>query len=588
MRDDSDDSEARETHHCGERQTHQAGEAGEGDGSGTDSGFDTLVIGSGGAGLLAACRAADGGRRVLVLERTPLLGGTTAVSGGMVWVPNSSVMREHGMPDSAEDALRYLELVTEGAVERRRLEQYVATAPEVVDYLHAKTPVRLFPIDRPDYHSDWPGARDVGRTLDNVPFPTAGRPGLTDRIRRGAHFDAVTYDERHRWNTPELYDHELVARRKAEGVLTVGAALVAGLVAACDERGVEFATGVRARELLIEDGRVTGVRAETAGGPAVYRAAAGVILASGGYEWDERLKRAFLGVPDTRPVSPPWNHGDGLMMALAAGAAPAGLSQAWWVPAVADPSETYDGHPLFRHLVAERCLPGSVIVNRQGRRFVNEAVNYNDITKAFLAFDPTTHDYPNAPAWLVFDEAFRRRYPIASARPADPAPDWFERAGSPAGLARRLGADEAGLTATLAEFNRHAALGEDPAFGRGTTSHDRYYGDPRHTGGPNPCLGPLSEPPYYAVPVGPGMIGTKGGLVTDAGGRVLRHDDTPVPGLYACGNVAATTMGPGYPGSGGTLGPALVGGYLCGTTVGGSGAVAGVPGAPGGGRSGAV
>ncbi|MFB6810050.1 FAD-dependent oxidoreductase [Streptomyces sp. NPDC056387] len=528
-----------------------------------DSDIDTLVIGSGGAGLLAACRAADGGRRVLVLERTPVLGGTTAVSGGMVWVPNSSVMREHGMPDSAEDALRYLELVTEGAVESWRLEQYVATAPEMVDYLHAKTPVRFFPIDRPDYHSDWPGARDVGRTLDNVPFPTADRPGLVERIRRGAHFDAVTYDERHRWHSPELYDHELVARRKAEGVLTVGAALVAGLVAACDERGVRFATGVRVRELLVEDGRVTGVRAETADGPVTYRARAGVVLASGGYEWNERLKHAYLGVAGTRPISPPWNHGDGLQMAMAAGAALDGMSQAWWVPAVGAPGDEYDGAPLSRHLVAERCLPGSVIVNRQGRRFVNEAVNYNDITKAFLAFDPTTHTYPNAPAWLVFDEAFRSRYPIASVQPADPVPDWFVRADSPAALARRLGVDEVALTATLAAFNRHAVLGEDPEFGRGGTSHDRYYGDERH--GPNPCLGPLEQAPFYAVPVGPGMLGTKGGVVTDRAGRVLRHDDTPVPGLYACGNVAATPMGPGYPGSGGTLGPALVGGYLCGT-----------------------
>uniref|UniRef100_A0AAU2JSD7 FAD-dependent oxidoreductase n=1 Tax=Streptomyces sp. NBC_00049 TaxID=2903617 RepID=A0AAU2JSD7_9ACTN len=537
-----------------------------------DHDIDTIVIGSGGAGLLAACRAADGGRRVLVLERTPVLGGTTAVSGGMVWVPNSSVMREHGMPDSPEDALKYLELVTEGATEKWRLEQYVEAAPEMVDYLHAETPVRFFPIDRPDYHSDWPGARDVGRTLDNVPFPTAGRPGLVDRIRRGLHFDAVTYDERHRWHSPELYDHELVARRKAEGVLTVGAALVAGLVAACDERGVTFETGVRVRGLLVEDGRVAGVRAETEDGPVVYRANAGVVLASGGYEWNEKLKRAHLGVPGTRPVSPPWNEGDGLLMAMEAGAALGSMSQAWWVPTVSAPDAEYDGSPLSRHLVAERCLPGSVIVNRDGRRFVNEAVNYNDITKAFLTFDPTRHAYVNAPAWLVFDEAFRRRYPVASVQPSDPVPDWWVSGATPAELARRLGADEQGLTATLEAFNRHAAVGEDPEFGRGGTSHDRYYGDSRH--GPNPCLGPLEEGPFHAVRVEPGMLGTKGGVVTDAGGRVLRHDDTPIEGLYACGNVAAGPMGPGYPGSGGTLGPALVGGYLCGTTLGKNGGVA--------------
>lgn len=527
---------------------------------------DTVVVGSGGAGLLAACKAADSGRRVTVLERSAVLGGTTAVSGGMIWAPNSAVMREHGMPDSPEDALRYLELVTEGAVERWRLEQYVEVVAVLVDYLHAETPVRLFPIDRPDYHSDWPGARDVGRTLDNVPFPTADRPGLVDRIRRGSHFDAVTYDERHRWRVPEAYDHELVARRRAEGVLTVGAALTAALVAACDERGVTFATGVRVRGLLVEEGRVAGVRAETAEGPVTYRAGAGVVLASGGFEWDERLKRAQLGVAGTRPVSPPWNHGDGLLMAMEAGAALNHMSQAWWVPAVTAPDEEYDGSPLSRHLVAERCLPGSIIVNRRGRRFVNEAVNYNDITKALLVFDPTLHEYPNAPAWLVFDEAFRRRYPITSVRPTDPVPSWYTCAASPAGLAELTGMDAEGLTATLAAFNSRAEHGEDPEFGRGGTSHDRYYGDDSR--GPNPCLAPLREAPFYAVRIEPGMLGTKGGVVTDRGGRVLRHDDTPIPGLYACGNVAAALMGPGYPGSGGTLGPALVGGYLCGSTIG--------------------
>ncbi|GAB3964102.1 FAD-dependent oxidoreductase [Streptomyces sparsus] len=526
---------------------------------------DTIVLGSGGAGLLAACRAADAGRQVVVLERTPVLGGTTAVSGGMIWVPNSSVMREHGLPDSPEDALRYLERVTEGAVERWRLEQYVEVAPEMVDYLHAKTPVRLFPIDRPDYHSDWPGARDVGRTLDNVPFPTADRPGLIDRIRKGSHFDAVTYDERNRWRDPELFDHELVDRRRAEGVLTVGAALATALVAACDDRGVRFVTGVRGRELLIEQGRVVGVRAETDAGTTVFRARDGVVLASGGYEWNERLKRAHLGVAGARPISPPWNHGDGLLMALRAGAALDGMSQAWWVPAIGAPGETYDGEPLSRHLVPERCLPGSVMVNRQGRRFVNEAVNYNDITKAFLTFDPTQHAYPNAPAWLVFDEAFRRRYAIAGAQPSDPVPAWYERGATPADLAERIGVDADGLTAALDDFNRHAAEGEDPEFGRGTTSHDRYYGDHRWT--PHPCLGPLEQPPFYAIRVDPGMIGTRGGLVTDADGRVLDHDDAPIPGLFACGNVASDPFGPGYPGSGGTLGPALLGGYLCGAAV---------------------
>ncbi|HXV93080.1 MAG TPA: FAD-dependent oxidoreductase [Pseudonocardia sp.] len=522
-------------------------------------GADVVVVGSGGAGLTAAAVAARSGRTVVVLERADVLGGTTAVSGGMLWVPLNPFMAAHGVTDTADDALCYLELVTERMVPRARLEQYVRTAPELVRWLHEHTPVRLFPIDRPDYHSEWPGARDSGRCLDNAPFPTADRPGLRERIRHGPHFPPLTYAERHesRWDGP---DPALVAERTAAGVLTVGAALVAGLVAACDDAGVGFVSGTRAVDLLSRDDRIVGVRTDRGPVPA-----GSVVLASGGFEWNSALRRAFLGHDDVVPVGAPGAEGDGLLMALRAGAAVDGMSRAWWAPAVRDPAERYDGLPAARHLVGERCLPGSIVVNRHGRRFVNEAIAYHDLTKALFTFDPVRHERPNLPAWLVVDERYRRRYRIGPAGPGGPVPGWFTSAESVAALGTSIGVDPRELTATVTRFNAHAESGTDPDFGRGGRAHDRYYGDPR--GGGNPCLGPLTEPPFHAVPLAAGTLGTSGGVVTDADGRVLRPDGTPLPGLFACGNVAASVMGPGYPGSGGTLGPALTGGYLCGTAI---------------------
>ena len=527
---------------------------------------DVVVVGSGGAGLLAACVAADSGASVTVLEGTDRLGGTTAVSGGMIWAPGNPYMSALGQTDSRADALRYLEQVTEGAVPHAAIELFLDTVTPMVDYLTTRTPLRLAPIDRPDYHSEWPGARVAGRTLDVLPFATADRPGLLERIRTGAHFDAsLTYDERHRWRWPGSRDPQLLARRERAGAVAVGAGLVAALVAACDDRGVRFRTGARARTLLVEHGRVAGVRVQGADGPQVFHARRGVVLASGGFEWNDELKRAFLREPGTVAISPPINRGDGLLMALSLGAAVDSMAEAWWVPAVQDPAETYDGEPLYRHLVNERCLPGSIIVDRSGGRFVNEAVNYNDVTRALHAFDPTAHRPAHAPAWLVFDENFRRRYPVGAARPGEPAPDWFVRGESLADLAKTAGMDAGGLEETVATFNVHAAAGVDPQFGRGASAHDRYYGDDRHPG--NPCLAPLSAAPFSAVRLRSGMLGTRGGLCTRRSGVVLRHDGTPIDGLYACGNVAAGPMGPGYPGSGGTLAPALAGGFRCGRSL---------------------
>jgi 3-oxosteroid 1-dehydrogenase len=317
---------------------------------------------------------------------------------------------------------------------------------------------------------------------------------------------------------------------------------------------------VRARELLVEDDRICGLRAEQGGREVVLRAKRGVILATGGFEWNKELCAQFLGGLVTHPPSPPSSEGDGLKMAMALGADLANMSAAWWCPSVVVPGEEYDGRPLSRGDFAVRSLPHSIIVNRQGQRFVNEAHNYNDMMKPFFTFDPVSYERPNLPAFLIVDQSFRDRYMLMTLLPGQPSPPWLPQADTLEGLARKIGVDPAGLMATAQRFNAFAREGVDRDFRRGESAYDHFYGDPEH--GPNPNLGPLEKPPFFALQVFPGSIGTKGGPRVNEDGEVLRVDGAPIRGLYAAGNVMAGVTGPGYPGAGSTIGTGMTFGFL--------------------------
>jgi 3-oxosteroid 1-dehydrogenase len=522
---------------------------------------DVVVVGSGAGALVAACRAADGGAQVAVLEAAPVLGGSTAVSGGIVWVPNNHLMAAAGLPDSAEAARTYL-AGSPVPVAPERIDWFVDTAPTAVRYLTDETHVNMRPLVRPDYLSWLPGAT-AGRSLDQDPFEVRRHDGLEDLLRKPNYFPSMTLAERDSWLGGEP-DTALMERRGAEGIRTLGGALAGALVASAADRGVTFHVRARARGLLRADGVVGGVRVETPDGPVTVRARRGVVLASGGFEWNPELQQSFLPGPVV-PVSPPYNRGDGLLMGLEAGAAVRDMAASWGHPVLQDPAHEYDGRPGAYAATTQLTLPGSILVNRHGERFANEASGYHILNKAFLARDTADGSWRNRPAWLVFDQRYRRSYELFREPPGETAPPWVTRADSLAALADRCSIDAAGLEATVTGFNEAAVDGHDPVFRRGESVHDRHLGDAAHE--PSPVLAPLAEAPFYAVPIRPGTIGTLGGLLTDLDGRVLDHADRPIAGLFAAGNVSAGVFGDHYPGAGATIGAAVVRGYAAGAAA---------------------
>ena len=336
--------------------------------------------------------------------------------------------------------------------------------------------------------------------------------------------------------------------------------MVGRLLKACLDRGIEPRTGHAASELVIDDGRVVGVRFDGPDGPVEVTATGGVILATGGFEWNKDLIRSFIRGPLERPVSIETNTGDGLKMAMRAGAGLGNMAEAWWVPVI-DVTNA-DGGPIPWMVNRERVQPRSIMVNRAGRRFANEAANYNAFGAAFHQLDPGSFDYLNMPAFLLFDQPYLARSGIAGYRGEGAVPEWLTSADTLEALAELIGVDGAGLEETVARWNAQVADLDDPDFGRGRSINDTHWGDGTRTAAAT--LGPIDTGPYYAVQVRPGALGTKGGPQTDGTGQVLDLDGAPIGGLYAAGNVMASAMGMTYGGAGGTLGPGMVFGFAAG------------------------
>lgn len=523
---------------------------------------DVVVIGSGAAGLTAATRAADAGASVVVLEKAGQLGGTTAVGGGVLWAPANRLGREAGYADTRQDAIAYLVAAGAGRIPEGEAAWYVDSAARAVDYLAGKTRVSLTPLARPDYRSEFPGATHGGRSLDNNAFDVGSVDGLGEVLRPSSYFPLLTMAERDGLNGG-VPDPGLLASRAAAGVRTMGGALVASLLVSALERGVLVATEARVTS-LVHDGGASQMPGETGWhvglGARVDIVADAVVIASGGFEWSSELQRAFLPHPIT-PISAPSNEGDGLRLGLELGAAVEDMTAFWGVPVITAPEQVYDGKPSGRMGNVEMTLPGSMTIGANGRRFVDEALNYHDVSHVMGALDEHRLVAKGLPAWLVFDRTYLDSYPVAGSTTGTPA-GWMTEGATIEDLATRIGVDPAALAGQVRDFNAAAVRGEDPAFGRGQSPEDRFLGDASVT--PNPCLRPLTQAPFYAVPVHCGALGTAGGLATNANAQVVRFDGTVIDGLYAAGNVSATAFRGAYPAGGSTLGPAVTRGFVAG------------------------
>jgi 3-oxosteroid 1-dehydrogenase len=523
---------------------------------------DVVVVGSGGAALTAATLASDGGSEVLVLEKAAMIGGTTAVSGGVAWLPCNHHEMEAGVADSRDEALAYLKALAAGREhDPALLEVFIDTAPEVLRYLEDNTPVRTQLIPNfPDYYFpyDLPGKKGPGRSVEPIPFPVGTElPEWRDRLAtRGALMSlgaATTLGEDF-----SLHDDALLAelaRREAEDVRPKGAALVAMLFKGLLERGVDVLVETPAKELVVVDGDVVGVRCEIDGNEHFIGTRQGVVLACGGFEWNEELVRTYIGY-QVQPLSPGDNEGDGLVMAIDAGAELANMTSYWGQPAMFDPEVTRDGKmvPQFEWGRGE---PSSVVVNQNGERFANEAIPYNDFPKAYGEFDASNAAFPNTPpGWMIFDEKVRQGTRIMSMFPGQPTPEWVPVADSIAELAAKIGLPVDRTVATIERFNEFAAEGIDPDFGRTEVG---LMGPGR--------VAPIDSAPYYAVVIHPGALGTNGGPRLTADAEVRRQGGGTVGGLYAAGNTAASGFGWSYPSGGGTIGQGLVVGFRAGRHV---------------------
>lgn len=526
---------------------------------------DVVVLGTGAAGLTAALAAADAGASVALVEKADLVGGTTALSSAVVWLPDNAVARAAGVEDSRDEALAYLGSLSHDMILPELAEAFVDSVDDLLDWVGTATPLRLQLVAGfPDYHPEHPGGKPYGgRSLEPALFSFATIPGWTDRV-------AGTPRRMNVSDTPTgggtgVIAPEEQARREADGIEGLGRALVGSLLAGCLEHGVTPQTGWRATRLLTDGGHVVGVELHATSGSAVRRVRArSVVLATGGFEHDADLVRDFLRGPMTAPAGAPGNTGDGLRMAMRVGARLGNMREAWWVPVARLGEQRPDGsHDVFL-VLRERTLPRSIMVNDQGLRFTNEAANYNALGGAFHAFDPSSFRYVNQPAHLVFDHGFARRYGCFGNAPGAPVPDVVHRADTLAELAALIGVPAAALEASVARWNDLVAGGHDDDFGRGDSAYDGWCGDRSQYPGHGATLGPLDEGPFYAIELHSSTLGTKGGPRTDVDGAVLDVDGDVIPGLFAAGNVMAAPTGMVYGGAGGTLGPAMVFGLRAG------------------------
>ncbi|MBV8790364.1 MAG: FAD-binding protein [Mycobacterium sp.] len=554
---------------------------------GFDHVVDVLIVGSGGGGMTAALTARAAGLDALVIEKSSHFGGSTALSGGGIWVPGAPAQRREGYNPSPEAVVGYLQRITDGLVTEARIRQYVETAPQMLQFLEQLSGWLEF-VWKPgyaDYYPELPGGSELGSTI-NVPPIDLRKLGVDEQkmlaplalaprgIWLGPKELRTFYRIRQSWAGKgvllKLISRMVRARVLGERMAAIGQSLAARLRLAMRESGVPLWLDSPMAELLVgADGAVTGAVVERDGVPQRIGARHGVILASGGFDHDLARRKEVLPVIDQDwSFGNPAAMGDGIRAGEKVGAATELLDEAWWFPAIQWP----DGRMQF--MLNERMMPAQFIVNGDGKRFINEAAPYMDFGHAMI--DGQNSGVTHIPCWLITDHRSWNRYvigghlpitkipgaPVPTGRKVPPA--WLESgvvkaANSWGEMAAKIGVPAGQLAETAGHFNELARKGHDDDFNRGDSVYDNYYGDPTL---PNPNLYPLGDPPYYAFRIVLGDLGTSGGLRTDEFARVLRADDTVVPGLYAVGNTSAPVMGRSYAGAGATIGPAMTFGFV--------------------------
>jgi succinate dehydrogenase/fumarate reductase flavoprotein subunit len=551
---------------------------------------DLLVVGGGAAGLSGAVTAAYHGLTVVVAEKAPVLGGATSWSGGWMWAPLNPLSRADGIVEDIDAPRTYLEHALGKHYDETRVAALLENSRHMVAFFENHTRLQFVSGSWiADIQGDLPGAGTGGRSVGPKPINLRRiRKGLRPKLRKqlyetsflglgimaGPDLQAFLHATTsvkgflHAAWRVALHVLDLITHRQGMQLVN-GTALIARLAQSADDLGVQLLTSTPATRLLTEDGAVIGAVLAGPDGEVAVRARRGVLLAAGGFPNDVARRRDLFPRTPTGEehwtLAPPETTGDGVTLGESVG----GLfdtslaSPAAWCPVSLVPYRS-GRVGTYPHIV-DRGKPGLIAVLSDGKRFVNEADGYYQFTRAMLAAAPEDDEVA---AWLICDHTFQRRYPFGMSKPF-PVPvrpyvrsGYLRRGASLEDLARECGIDPAGLAATVASFNEHAAVGSDPEFGRGRSAFNRGSGDPEHR--PNPSLAPIEKAPFYGIKVLPGSFGTFAGLRADESARVLTAAGAPVPGLYVAGSDQANVMGGHYPSGGINLGPAMTFGYIAG------------------------
>ena len=553
---------------------------------------DLIVVGSGAAGLATAITARKRGLDVVVLEKEPVFGGTTALSGGVLWIPLGPHGRKQNPADTIEAVRTYMQQETGKFYDAEAVEAFLANGPKMVEFFERETATQFIPTMYPDYHPDAPGGADLGRSILAAPYDIRGlgkdmarlKPPLKTITFIGMMFNSSNADLKHFFRaTKSLTSFVYVAKRLVthlkelaqygRGIqVTSGNALAARLAQSALDLDIPILTSSPVRQVTMLNGRATGVRVDSADGPRNITARHGVVLACGGFPQDiQRIAKAYPHVRrggEHLSPTPLGNTGDGVAMAekLGANVDIRFEDSAAWMPVSRVPYR--DGtFGVFPHLL-DRYKPGIIGVLKNGQRFTNESNSYHDVGAALVRACAAERE---TAMWLVCDKTTIAKYGLGYAKPA-PMPlgghvrsGYLAKGNTLAELAANAGIDPAGLEQTVHAYNLGAVHGQDPAFHRGSTSFNRYLADPDQQ--PNPCVAPLQTGPFYALKVIMGDLGTFDGIRTSVVGEVLQRDGSAIAGLYAVGNDRASVMGGNYPGAGITHGPNMTFGFITGNHI---------------------